>query len=93
MMEKRINNIVIDYGNEILIINGKKVDTPVIITIKESDGLDNKKLINSCETFCGRDVAEITIDAREFTQKQQKREVKELILQAIKESLPTKLSD
>lgn len=92
-MEQRVSSIAVDYEHGILIINGKYINSPCIITIKENDGIDSKKMINCDNTNLGLDIPEIVIDTRDFVRKLQKQEIKELIKQAIKENLPTKLPD
>lgn len=92
-MSKRINSIFVDYENGILIINGNQIASPIIVTVKEPDGWDIKKLFNHGKARQGMIYPEIIIDASDFFDGMHKQEIKELIRDAIKEMLPTKLAD
>lgn len=89
----RIDNIVIDYENGILIINGKKITSPLVVTVKEPDGWDIKKLFNYEKAHQGMLYPEVIIDASAFFDGLQKQEFKELIRDVIKETFPAKLAD
>ena len=44
---ERIKDVLLDYRSGTLLINGKRVDIPVKVIIKESDGWNEAKIFNS----------------------------------------------
>lgn len=75
-MEQRVNSIVVDYEHEILIINGKSINSPCIVTIKENDGMDSKKIFNCDHINLGLEIPEIIIDTRDLVHMLQNRRLK-----------------
>ncbi len=81
---ERIKDVLLDYRSGTLLINGKRVDIPVKVIIKESDGWNEAKIFNSNKT-CSSGCPEIVIDATELREALAKRELKNIIKEAISE--------
>lgn len=79
MILKKISNIFLDYENEVLMINGTKVEDPVKIIIREPDGFDIAKLFNHESAKQGMMYAELTIDARDVASTLDKQDLKQII--------------
>lgn len=97
-MYERINNIVLDYENGIVLINGKKTPFPVQITIKQNDGWNSRKILNydpkETEEVIQRDealkdIANIVIDVSEITQIESQQRQRLLIRSEIEKALQT----
>lgn len=82
---ERINDVMLDYRSGTILINGKRVDIPVKVIIKESDGWNNAKIFNSKET-CSSACPEIVIDATKLREALAKKELKNIIKEAIAET-------
>lgn len=89
----RIDSIVIDYENGILLINGRKIESPLKVKVKEPDGWDICKLFNPTKAKREMICPEIIIDARDFFSDLHRQEMKELIRAVIEEAFPAKLAD
>lgn len=92
-MFNRMKSITVDYQNEILLIDGKKVTNPIKIIIKEPDGWDESKLFNNDSAKQGLIYPELVIDAREFFADLQRQELKEIVRAVIKETFPAEQAD
>lgn len=85
MIPHRITDIAVDYANEILVINGKKITTPVKVVVKEPDGWDIAKLFNCEKGKQDMFFPELIIDANGILNDLRKQELKELVRNVIKE--------
>lgn len=85
---ERIHNIMIDYANGIVLINGKKVDFPFKVIVKEADGWDMSKLFNSGSVIQGgiSTYPELIIDVRTFQEMTARQELKKIIREVIEEA-------
>lgn len=81
-------NIFIDYQNEILIIDGRKITEPIKVIIKKPDAWNAAKLFNSKEASQGMIYPELVIDVRNVYSGLRQQALKELIKDAIKEVFP-----
>lgn len=95
LIPKRINNVFLDYEKGVLKINGEKVDIPVVVVLRQSDGWDNKKLFNS-EVFGIKEAIpglilnpapELILDATSIAEYEAKEELKNVIQGVIKECM------
>lgn len=67
----RIENIFIDYENGIFLINGKKPECLVRLSIKETDGWNISKLMNYEKVENPKEmptIADVVIDAAKITE-------------------------
>lgn len=87
---ERIHNIMIDYANGIVLINGERVSFPFKVTVKEADGWDISKLFNPEAVKPGEAFSppELIIDARAFQEMVTCLGLKELFRKALKEVIP-----
>lgn len=93
MMAKRIRNVFLDYENGVLRINGKKVDIPVTVVLRQSDGWDNKKLFNSEKHGIGEVAPELILDATGIAEYEAEKELRNVIEDVLRECMdnrPTK---
>lgn len=81
---ERINDVMLDYRSGTILINGKRIDIPVKVTIKESDGWNNAKIFNFKGMYLSK-CPEIVIDATELQEALAKEELKNIIREGITE--------
>ncbi len=83
----RIHDIMIDYRNGTILINGKKVEIPLKVIVKESDGWNISKLFNPemVKKDANAIYPEVIIDATELQNAVEKQELKKIIKEAIAE--------
>jgi hypothetical protein len=84
---KRAENILLDYKDALLVVNGKKINDPVKITIQEPDGYNLSKLFNSENYKPGDKLPEITINMSNFLQLQETKEIEKIIRDLIERIL------
>lgn len=84
---ERIHNIVIDYENGTVLINGKNVDFPVRVTVKEADGWDMSKICVSGDASLNEisPYPELIIDARAFQGMATQQGLKKLVREVMQE--------
>lgn len=76
---QRAEDVFLDYGDGLLLVNGKKINDPVKITIQEPDGYNLSKLFNPKNYKPGDKLPEITINMSNFLQLQETKEIEKII--------------